>query len=299
MRGSAHLLLLSLLLCFGVHARAQTVIRTDELLAPDRPEAWAMNYVAASSLMTAFGEIPALSRGRWEAAAELGHIPRLSDAQQRVGFNGFKTEDLNKSPVFGRFRLWLGLPAGWVAEAGYTPPVSVDGARPRDLVALAIGRRVITHGGYTLSVRAFGQHGQVEGDITCPEDLAGISDSARNPYGCQAPSKDRIDMNYYGLDLTSAWASGPWHWHAGLGAVRTEPEVQVDALTYDVRDRSRLTTRDTLHFLTLGASRELDTRWRLGVEILHVPLTVRRDPAASRERDPLTSVRLQLGYRSR
>ena len=72
-----------------------------------------MNYFAASSLMTSFGESPELRPGRWSVAAELGHIPRLSDAQRRVGFNGFKTEDLNKSPVFGRLRLWLGLPAGF------------------------------------------------------------------------------------------------------------------------------------------------------------------------------------------
>ena len=174
--------------------------------------------------------------------------------QQRVGFNGFKTEDLNKSPVFGRLRLQLGLPADWVAELGYTPPLTVDGVRSHDLFALAMGRRVIERGRYTLSVRAFGQYGEVHGDITCPGELAGIPDSARNPYGCQAASHDRIKLNYYGIDLTSAWAAGAWQWHADLGVARTELEVQVDALTYDVRDRSRLVARDVLPFLALGAS---------------------------------------------
>ncbi|MCI4569408.1 hypothetical protein [Lysobacter sp. CFH 32150] len=248
--------------------------------------------------MTSFGESPALSPGRWGVAVELGHIPRLSDAQRRVGFNGFKNEDLNKSPVIGRLRLWLGLPAGWIAEVGYTPPLSIDGARPHDLVALAIGRRVFARGGYTLSARAFGQHGQVRGDITCPDDIAGVTDSTRNLYGCQAPSDDRIALNYYGVDLTSAWTSGIWHWHAGLGVARTELEVQVDALTYDVHDRSHLTARDTLPFFVLGTSRELGTHWSLGMEVLHVPLTVRRELDAPRERDPLTSLRLQLRYRT-
>ena len=298
MRSLLQCLLASICL-LGFDVRAQAVFREDEALAPDRPEAWAMNYFAASSLMTGFGESPALSPGRWEIAAELGHIPRLDEAQRRVGFNGFKTEDLNKSPVFGRLRLWLGLPAGWVAEVGYTPPLSIDGARARDLVAVAIGRRVFAHGRYALSARAFGQHGQAEGDITCPAILAGVVDSERNPYGCRAASNDRIDLHYYGVDLTSAWTAAPWQWHAGLGVARTELEVQVDALTYDVRDRSRLTARDTLPFIALGASRELGTRWSVGLEILHVPLTVRRDPGAPRERDPLTSLRLQLRYRSR
>jgi len=288
----------TLLQCCTGNAGAQTVIQEDEFLAPDRPEAWAMNYFAASSLMTSFGESPELPPGRWGVAVELGHIPRLSDAQRRVGFNGFKTEDLNKSPVFGRLRLWLGLPAGWIAEVGYTPPLSIDGARPRDLAALAIGRRVFERGDYTLSARAFGQHGQVQGDITCPEDLASVADSERNPYGCQARSDDRIELNYYGVDLTSAWTTGIWHWHAGMGVARTELEVQVDALTYDVRDRSRLTARDALPFFVLGTGRQLGTHWSLDMEILHVPLTVRRDPDAPRERDPLTSLRLQLRYRS-
>jgi len=299
MRGLIHLLMGTLLLGCSGHARAQAVLETDEYLAPDRPEAWAMNYFAAASLMTSFGETAALPPGGWGAALELGHIPRLSDMQQRVGFNGFKTEDLNKSPVLGRLRLQVGLPAGWVAELGYTPPLTIDGVRSRDLVALAMGRRMIEHGRYSLSARVLGQHGEVEGDITCPGELAGIPDTERNPYGCQAASKDRIKLHYYGVDLTSAWLAGAWQWHADVGVARTELEVQVDALTYDVHDRSRLVARDVLPFLAVGATRDIGTHWALAVEVLHVPLTVKRDPELPSENDPLTSLRLQLRYRSR
>jgi hypothetical protein len=298
MRGWLALWLVSLWL-LSQGASAQPVIRDDEHLASDRPEAWAMNYFAASSIMTAFGEGPALEPGHWDATLELGHVPSLSDAQRRVGFNGFKTEDLNRSPVFGRLRLFVGLPAGWVAELGYTPPLSIDGARARNLVAVAVGRRVIARNGYTLSTRIFGQHGEVRGDITCPGGLAGVMDAERNPFGCQAASNDRIRLNYYGVDLTAGWSTGSWHWHGSLGAVRTEPEVQVDALTFDVRDRSRLVARDVLPFIALGASRDIDTHWSLGMEVLHVPLAVRRNPGMPREHDPLTSLRLQLRYRGR
>lgn len=292
-----HLLLISsLLLSQGI--RAQTTFHNDEILASDRPEAWAMNYFAASSLMTAFGESPALGPGQWEAMLELGHIPHLSDAQQRVGFNGLKNEDLNKSPVFGRLRLTLGLPANWVAELGYTPPLSIDGARPHDIIAVAIGRRVLERGRFTLSARLFGQHGAAQGDITCPGNLAGVEDSELNPYGCQAPSNDRLSLNYYGIDLTSGWRSGAWHWHAGAGAVRTELQVQVDALTFDVHDRSRLVANDVVPLFVAGVRRDLSPRWSAAMEILHVPLTVRRDAEASTEQDPLTSLRLQLRYRN-
>lgn len=296
MRGLLHLLLVSSTV-FGQDVGAQTVFRDDEILAPDRPESWAMNYFAASSLMTAFGESPALGAGKWEGAVEFGHVPRLSDAQQRVGFAGFKNEDLNRSPVFGRLRLMLGLPAGWVAELGYTPPLTIDGTRPHNLVALGVGRRLLERDGFTLSARVFGQHGEVSGDVTCPNELAGVEDGERNPYGCQAPSDDRLTLNYYGIDLTTGWVSNAWHWHAGVGVVRTELQVQVDALTFDVRDRSRLVANDVLPLFAAGAGRDIGSRWSVAMEVLYVPLTVRRDATASTEQDPLTSLRLQIRYR--
>lgn len=284
-------------LCLATQlVHAQAVVRQDELLASDRPEAWAMNRVAASSLMTAFGEIPALEPWQWGLALEAGEVPRLSAVQRRVGFNGDKFEDLNKSPVFGRLRLRLGLPAGWIAELGYTPPLAINGARPRDLVALAFGHRLIERGGFSLSARAFGQHGGVEGDITCPAGLVGVADIEQNPYGCQAASNDRISVNDYGVDLTSGWNAGPWHWHASLGAVRTELQVQVDALTFDVRDRSRLVANGVLRYAAIGVRRDLGRHWSLGTEWLHVPLSVRRGPGAASESDPLTSWRVQLRY---
>jgi hypothetical protein len=294
----SHRWLLACSLLASQGAVAQDVFRQDELLSSDRPEAWAMNYFAASSLTTAFGETPALRPGQWQAAVELGHIPRLSEEQQRVGFNAFKREDLNKSPVFGRLRMSLGLPAGWIAELAYTPPVTIDGTRPRDLIALALGHRLIEHGAYTLSARAFGQHGGAQGDITCPAELAGVEDSERNPYGCQAASDDHETLDYYGVDLESGWNAGRWHWHADAGVARTETTVQVDALTFNFRDRSRLVARDVLPFFAVGGGRDIGAHWRVGMELLHVPLTVRRGPGAARENDPLTSLRVQVSYRA-
>jgi hypothetical protein len=296
MRGRSFLLPALLLSGVSTIASAQTVYRSNEQLDPDRPEAWAMNYFTATSFMTGLGRTPALRPGQWAAAVELGHIPSLSDEQQRVGFSGSKSEDLNKSPVIGRLRGLLGLPGGWVAELGYTPPVEIDGARPRALVAAAIGRLLLERGDFSLSARLFGQHGSVSGDITCPAELAGVEDGTINPYGCRAPSDDRLRLNYYGLELTPALRRGAWQWHASLAAVRVETEVQVDALTYGVHDLSRLTAKDVLPTIVLGTSRDLGRRWRWGAEVLYVPLQVQRDPDASTENDPLTSVRLHLRY---
>lgn len=286
-----------LLLALAPQTRAQAVVEDREMLERTRPEAWAMNYVAAATFMTAFGNAPALAPRQWRASLELGRVPELDASQQQVGFSGTKAEDLNKSPLFGRVRLWVGLGAGWVAELGVTPPVSINGTRSRDLVAVALGRRVIERETWALSMRAFGQRGSVLGDITCPAETAGPYDPLRNPYGCRAASQDRIHLNYHGADVTVSGDRGAWQWHAGIGAVRTELEVRVDALTFSIRDRTRLLARDIVPYAILGANHALGKRWGLGFELLYVPLDVRRTADDRPSNDPMCSVRLQLSYR--
>jgi hypothetical protein len=276
---------------------AQTIVHDDEHLATDRPEAWAMNHVAASTFLTALGESPAMAPGRWDIVLEATVIPRLSDAQQQVGFRGFKKEDLNRSPVFGRLRVRFGLPAGWVAEVAYTPPLEIHGTRPRDLFAVAIGHRIVERAGWTLSARAFGQHGAAQGDITCPARLAGVADREENPSGCVAASDDRIELDYYGVDVVASRTIGRWRGYADLGAIRSELAVQVDAPVFDVRDRSRLTARNVLPYIALGATYDFDAHWSAGVEGLYVPLVVKREDGGERENDPFTTVRVQLRYR--
>jgi hypothetical protein len=175
--------------------------------------------------------------------------------------------------------------------------LTIDGLRSRGLVAVAFGHQVIERDDWTLSARAFGQHGSVLGDITCPADIAGDTDSSRNPYGCQTASHDRVALNYYGGDLTASGGRGNWHWHGGFGIVRTELEVQLDALTFSFRDRTRLTANGFKRYFVAGVGRDVNTRLSVGLEVLYVPLSVRRDPSVSAGDDSLTSVRLQLRYR--
>ena len=258
-------------------------------------EGWAMRYVGASSLMTGFGELPELGVGEWQLAGELGHIPKLSRKQQEVGLGGIKQEDLNKSPVFGRLRGWMGLPGGWVAELGYTPPLEIDGAKPVDLFAAALGRRFALGQRYSLSLRALGQHGAAQGDITCPRDVVG-SDAAGNPFRCARPSKDRIDLNYYGLDATLARQFSDWTAHLTLGNVRYEPEVQVNAELQSLIERIRLRNRGQLPYFAVGLQPRVSNRLNWATELLYVPLRVQRD-GGPEENDPYWGLRLQLSWR--
>jgi len=280
----------------GQGAHAQTVVEDNQNVATDSPEAWAMRYFAGTTLLTSFGETAKLAPWQWTVAIDAGSIPGLSDAQQQVGFGGSKQEDLNKSPVLGRLRIALALPEGWVAELGYTPPLEIDGARPRNVLAGAIGRRLYDADGITFSMRALGQVGKVEGDITCPSRLAGVTDPTQNPFGCRAASNDTFTTDYYGIDATLGYDTGAWSWYASTGIVRADLEVQVDAQVSYGNDRSRVTSTSNLPWFTIGARYVFDPRWSLAAEVLYVPLEVSRPPDFSTGKDSLTSARLQLRY---
>ena len=256
-----------------------------------------MNYVGATTFMTAFGETPALKAWGWGAALDAGYIPRLTEEQQRVGLHGIKQEDLNRSKVFGRLRVLLGLPGDFVATVGYTPPVTIDGIQALDLYSFAIARRLFELDNFSVSMQMFGQHGRLQGDITCPKRLSDITDLTLNPFGCRGPSNDHVKLNYYGLEATAAWTIDSWHPYVSGGAVRTEFQVQVDSITFNVRDRSLLVARGSLPFGTAGVTFDLDRQWTLGVGVLYVPLHVQRQPNMSSQNDALTSARVQLLYR--
>ena len=88
----------------------------DQTVDLDSPEGWAMAFMTASAQN--LGQAPPRSVNLRDISisAELSSIPRLTKEQQRIGFGGFKDEDLNKSPVFGRLRANIGLPWNLDAE---------------------------------------------------------------------------------------------------------------------------------------------------------------------------------------
>ena len=96
----------------------------------ESPEGWAMAYTSASALNLGQSASKDLKKGKISISAELSTIPSLSEEQQKVGFNGIKDEDLNKSPVFGRLRLSYGLASDTSLELSWTPPFEIDGAKP-------------------------------------------------------------------------------------------------------------------------------------------------------------------------
>ncbi|MEM9183066.1 MAG: hypothetical protein AAGB27_07900 [Pseudomonadota bacterium] len=295
---SALLALALLLLGSTANVAAQTVLESRQELAFDRPESWAMAYFSAATLFHDLGGVDDLTPGSVAWGVELANIPRIDEEDTRVGFNGSKFEDLNKSPVFGRARLWLGLPARFTAEFAYTPEVSIDGARPDGFYAAALGRPVYESDRWRMKARAFAQSGRVRGDFTCSAETASAGDDfERNPFGCQAPSQDEAEFDYTGLELSARWNRGRWRPFASWSVTRVRPEVQVNALTFDVIDRARLVTEGTIRSGVAGLSFDgaFDLHWT--VALSYTPLDVVRDRGADRQSDDHWSLRVVLSQR--
>lgn len=283
---------------------AQPVISPTENVDFDRPEAWAMKYYASVSLLTGFGPPRAREPGSLEVALEAGWIPHLSEAERTVGFSGTKTEDLNRTAVFGRPRLTVGLPGKVSLVAGWVPPLEVDGLEA-NLFALGLERPLVERDPWGLGARLYGQVGTLEGDITCSEDESRREPgSDGNPFGCEAASNDEADLTYAGFELVGSYAvAGPRapDLHLGLAANWHDQEFQVDALTFGLRDRTLLLADGWTWSVNAGATWPLTESTRFGVEAFYSPLSVDRPvdgnpQITTNEQDDLLNARVLVGW---
>ena len=107
-----------------------------EELDETRTEAWAMRWFAGVATPTSFGAPEEAVAWSWDFGLEGGLIPSLSESDRRVGFNGTKVEDVNRSPVIGRPVVRLNLPAAFSLTGGWVPPLELHGVKA-DILTLA------------------------------------------------------------------------------------------------------------------------------------------------------------------
>ena len=284
---------------------AQDVINPISDLEFEAPEAWAMNYFASATLPTGRALDSDLERGGIQLGFDLLHLPHLDQEQRTVGFGGFKEEDFNRSPaaarIFGRF----GLGGGWRLEAGWAPPVEVDGVEAH-LWSAAIEKDLWQGARTGLSARLHAQTGTITGDLTCQAgEEASPAGSPGNQFGCEAPSRDEMQLDSVGLELAVSHRlgrndAGP-ALHGAISWNQLDTEFQVDALTFGIRDRSLLRSDGETFTVRAGASWKLG-RSQLVTQVLWAPLEVRRleGPRLGPPRnDDLVQFRLSLSRRFR
>lgn len=278
-------------------AFAQTVVENPEVLPMSRPEAWAMAWLSQGTAFQGFGPASAQAPGTFHLGAELGQLPHISSGRRRVGRDGTKLEDLNKSPVFGRVRAWIGLPAGVTLELGWTPPLAIGGARSRGMVAVALERPLWHRDNWMGSIRVAHRRGEVRGDITCSRAVAANPPgSSANPFGCRAPSNDRFRERARSIELTTALAMADGRVRPFASVTRTWLRVatQLDAEVFGVIDRSRLDARDSLGSAALGVMADAPGGWQWTLGLQWTPLEVRRQGDLRARSDDLWSLRLML-----
>ncbi len=254
-------------------AAAQPVIDTVEDLDSERPEAWSMRYFTTISLLSGMGSPEEMEPGSVEVALEGSWVPSLSEDERRIGFNGRKTEDLNKTHVFGRPRITFGLPKKFSLTLSWAPPVEVGGATP-NLISAAVGRPFATSGDWRFGWRFYAQTGKIEGDFTCDENtVAAGDDPVRNPFRCHAVSDDEVSMDYAGIEISTARrGDSRFEPHFAVAVNYLDMEFQVDARYFGVIDKSLLRTDDTTVSLATGLSYHTADTWRLSGELYYSPL---------------------------
>jgi hypothetical protein len=296
------------LLAWPAASHAQPVLQGTEDLSSDRPEAWAIKYYTSTTLLTGLAVPRWREAGSVVVGGEAVWIPFLSTDQRRVGFNGTKTEDLNKAPVFARPRLSVGLPAGLAVTVAFVPPIEAFGVEPR-LLALALEGPLHDADAWALGLRVFGQAGSAEAAFTCSDDaLVFPPGSEQNPTGCLGRSSDKADLRYFGLELSAG----------GRRAARVEPHVAVAVAHFDNRfetgarrfdvldgarvefiDRTVQRSEGTTFSLTGGVGFRLADRLDAALDLFYTPLWVRRQEGAPRQHDGLLSAKVLLRYRIR
>lgn len=279
--------------------QALDTVMTRDKVGFDSPEGWAMAHATSSTMTHAARPLHIIPQGDIHLSVEFNSIPHISTADTRVGFGGFKLEDLNKSPVFGRATAHYGLPGEFVASVSWTPPVRINGAKPRDLFAVTLERALYRGQIWQVGARLFGQTGDITGDITCSRDVvSNPPGSAENPFGCQAPSRDIAALDHYGLMLSAARSMGDgWQPFAGLALTRMSPEVRVRAHVFEVHDRSEVHSRGSAVSLTLGTAHQLNAQWGWSAALKYTPLDVRR-PMTGRRSDDHWAVHASVRWNS-
>lgn len=280
--------------------RAQTVLEVTEDLDFDRTESWAMKFFASLPILTSMGVPESMGAGAIELGFEVSSVPQLSEAERRVGFDGTKVEDLNRTRFFGRARAHIGISENARVELAYTPPVDIDGVEP-NLFSAGVGRAFAVGDNLRLGTRGYFQFGTIEGDITCSEaEAAAGPDPALNPFSCEAPSTDELSQRVLGGEVTAEYRpGGMWRPYAGFGVNYMDLEFQVDARYAGLIDRTLQLTDGTTFYVTGGVSFLATERWRVSGEVFYSWLSVVRPPSRTQSNDGLVNARFLVSYRIR
>ncbi|MEZ4416786.1 MAG: hypothetical protein R3E10_13640 [Gemmatimonadota bacterium] len=265
----------------------------------DCPESWGMKYYTSVSLFTGLGVPERRAAGSFELGFEGGWVPQLSDDERRLGFNGTKLEDTNKTPVFGRIRATVYGPGGLSVSAGVVPPLEVGGAKPL-LFDAALGLPLVERDALRVGGRVYGQVGTVQGDITCDAQTVSYgSDPVRNPFLCEEPSEDEVTQRYAGVELSAAFPHGALEPYVAASVNYLDMVFEVRARYSGVTDRRDMQASGVTYAGAAGLRYRLSEALSLTGELFYTPLGIVRPPATVAATEALLNARAMVSWRVR
>ena len=253
-----------------------------ENVAIDSPEGWGMSYQTAATLNLGDGIIPDLEIGEFYLSGEVSTIPKLNADQQKIGFGGFKYEDLNKSPVFGRGKVSSGFYWNSILELTWTPSLEINGAQPKGLWGFSWAKNFVKNDDVVLGFRYFKLNGSATADVTCSADVvAAPLYSPENISGCVGLSSDKINFGHNGLELvlSPAQKTQPMPW-VSYARSNISPSVHIDAPLELINERAFVETSGTLNSFSIGVNYFLTDQWRLNISSSYTPLDIKRSEPA-------------------
>ena len=286
------LITLALLMFFS------SIAYSDQNVDLDSPEGWAMAFMTASAQN--LGQAPPHSVDVRDISfsAELSSIPRLSREQQKIGFGGFKDEDLNKSPAFGRLRANVGLPWNVDAEISWTPPLKINNSKPDHLWGAALSKPLFDNERISVGLRLFLLRGGVIASVTCSEDTINFAPyTLQNTAGCIGLSDDKLQMDHEGVEVFLSFNNTsniiPW---ISLASTNIDNAVEIDAPLEIGRERATVYSSGTIQTLSFGLNYDISENWSLNAASSYTPLDVQR-PNDSSDNDDFWNVRAGLTIR--
>ena len=270
-----------------------------EFLDFDRPEAWASKYFTTTSILSSYSPPAIKESGALDLDLEIVDIPELGDSYRRVGFNGTKLEDLNKSPIFVRPLITYYFKPKISLTLSYAPPIEVWDVTPH-IFSGSINWTFINSDPWRFGLRFYGQVGTVEGAFTCPpEDVAGGDDPLLNPFGCVAVSNDTAHLNYYGIEFSGAYQMEKFNGLTtffSLGVNHQLNEFDINSTLFGEPDIRTQKSDGNVFSLSGGLLHPLTDKIELGVQVFYAPLDVIRFGKSVPENDSLVNVRFLLSY---
>jgi len=269
-----------------------------ENVAINSPEGWGMSYQTAATFNLGDGIIPELEIGEFFLSGEVSTIPKLNTDQQKIGFGGFKYEDLNKSPVFGRGKVGAGFFWNSVLELSLTPSIEINGAKPNNLWGLAWSKNLLQQSDYNLGLRIYKINGSATAAVTCSKDVvAEPLYSSGNFSGCIGTSSDKLNFTHNGYEFILSKLSQtklmPWISYA---RTNINPSVHIDAPLEFVRERAFVETSGNLNTFNIGLNYYMSKQWRFNFGTSYTPLDVQRlEPAGGN--DNFWNIKLSLSWK--